>query len=1347
MDKDIHSLKARELEVVLKISQAVSCTLDLKEILKMACQMTAQALNADRCSIGLLDTNGTYTITHSTYRRVSSYPSTAGEKFIVTHYPVIARKLRERKVIQIVQDQPVSFLSSKERRLLKQLHMKVFLAVPIIVEKKPLGAFHLARVEKSLPFSSFDISLCQTIANQIGIAIKNATLVKELKENHQLLERRSEDLRIRYQQQNLVLDISKSLFQSSNLQEVFNIITRKTCEALGLDRCTILQFDPEQREAVIRSVFHSSGEPSGKGTHDSADLGKKFQVNSFPQVLELLLKKGFLLTEDINSNPLLPRTRKYIKDLGVKSTLTIPFYSGKKISGSLQLSALKDYHHFSDSEIKFCQTIANLTSMAIQNVKLMQNLQEKSITLRQQTEALGKQYREQKILLEISKALSQTLDIKKLFEIVTRKTTELLEVERCSIMLMDETKGASIFYKVYSRGKYQLEYEGIQRSKDDFPILVSHLLRKPRLFCATDVSRSNLSSKEKKTFEKEGIKSLLVIPFYLAEKTLGLLALSTLHTQHKFTESEISAGQAIANQLSLTVENARLMQDIQEKNIKIQKQTEVLEKQFDEQRILLEISKALSQTLVLKKLFEIVTKKTTELLGIDRCVAMIFDAATGNTLSYIAYSEGRYLPKQKGLQGNLKDFPILFSQLMNKHIFYTSDIAKSILSAREKKACEKEGLKSLLNIPFILKGEIMGVFGLNTTKDPHEFSESEITLSQAIANQLSVAVENARLMQDLQEKVIKIHEQADILKKQFREQTILLELSKALSQTLDLKKLFEIVTKKTADLLEIDRCGVVLVDEVKGAALLVSIYADGRHQPPEESIRGSIKDFPVIFRHLKNKHRFHTPDISQSSLSSKEKKIFNKKEIKSLLVVPLSLTGRFLGLLSLSRVRKQHKFTESDARLCQAIANQLSVAVENARLMQDFQENSLKIQEQGKALEKQFKEQAILFEISKALSQTLDLKKLFEIVTQKTVELLGIDRVAAMIIDQKTGDFPLFIHFSRVKQPPELKIFPKSVRDFPYIIDQVRNDQIFCVPDVAKSSLTSKEKNYFRKRGIKSVLSIPFILRGRLLGVLALNSIREKHEFTEPEIKLSRAIANLLSVAVENANLMEVSKKHSEELEKLSLQIINAQEEERKNIAGKMHDVIGQDLSALQLDLKMSLQELPEQFAQTRIRLKEGEGLVKQALENVRNLTMDLRPPILDDFGLTSAIRWYVDGFSRRTNIKVALKLQELDCKFLPEFETAIYRTIQECLTNVAKHSEASRVNVSLDKKNDYLRIVIQDNGIGFNPEIFHFTSGFGLFRLKEKTELLGGKFGISSRRGKGTRVVIIFPCKDKEKK
>lgn len=504
---------------------------------------------------------------------------------------------------------------------------------------------------------------------------------------------------------------------------------------------------------------------------------------------------------------------------------------------------------------------------------------------------------------------------------------------------------------------------------------------------------------------------------------------------------------------------------------------------------------------------------------------------------------------------------------------------------------------------------------------------------------------------------------------------------------------------------------------------------------------------PFIGDQIRTGRIFCTPDATKSSLTTREKRYFLKRKIKSVLSTPFILRGRLLGILGLNSIGKKHEFTESEIRLCRAIANQLSVAVENARLMQDLKEDRIKIERQSQALQRQFKEQTILLEISKALSQTLELKKLFEIVTKKIVELVGIDRAVAMIIDQDTGNHSLFVHYSRVKDIPELTYFPKNISEFPYLIGESRTGDVYSVCDTEKSSISPREKEYFKKRNIKSVLVVPFISRGRFLGILALNSLREKHEFTEAEIKLSRAIANQLAVAVENANLMEVSKKHSQELEKLSLQIMHAQEEERKNIAGRLHDVVGQDLTALRMDLKMSRHELPEQFAQTRDRLEQGEKLAAEALENVRNLTMDLRPPILDDFGLTSAIRWYAEGFSRRTRIKVKLELQELDSKLPAEFETAIYRAIQECLTNVAKHSEATRVNISLDRKNEHLQIVIQDNGTGFEPEIFPFTSGFGLFRLKEKTELLGGKYRISSKKGKGTRVVVTFPFKIKEKK
>lgn len=151
MDKDIHSLKARELEVVLKISQVVSRTLDLREILKMACQMITQALEADRCSIGLLNTKGTYEITHTSYLKKSLYPSISGRKFNLMHYPLLAKKLFEKKAIHILLDRDKTTLSEEERKLFKQLNLKVFLGVPITTEGESIGALHLGRVEASLP--------------------------------------------------------------------------------------------------------------------------------------------------------------------------------------------------------------------------------------------------------------------------------------------------------------------------------------------------------------------------------------------------------------------------------------------------------------------------------------------------------------------------------------------------------------------------------------------------------------------------------------------------------------------------------------------------------------------------------------------------------------------------------------------------------------------------------------------------------------------------------------------------------------------------------------------------------------------------------------------------------------------------------------------------------------------------------------------------------------------------------------------------------------------------------------------------------------------------------------------
>jgi signal transduction histidine kinase len=767
-----------------------------------------------------------------------------------------------------------------------------------------------------------------------------------------------------------------------------------------------------------------------------------------------------------------------------------------------------------------------------------------------------------------------------------------------------------------------------------------------------------------------------------------------------------------------------------DKHSQISKSTEL--------KTVLRISQAVSRTLDLDKILEMSCRMTAQALNVDRCSIGLLNTTGDSHRIVHTYRKKLSYPSIDGISFKVTQLPNISQKLMSGKIAHLFNTQKSEFSAQEKNIFQQLNLKTFLAVPIVVDRKPLGAFHLARVEKFIPFSRSDINLCRTIANQVGIAVKNANLLKDLQSK--------------YDQQNVILNISKSLFQTLNLQELFNLITQKTCEVLKIDRCSISTFDQERKQATIRSIYYfkdnrlsyKGKHDPLYVGMKYSICEVPQVYKLLRKGRIFLAENILSAQLTPKARKHILDIGAKTILAIPIFIDGKLSGILSVSTIKNIHMFNDSEIKICQTIANLASLSLKNVKLMQNLQEKSAQIQKQAEVLEKQFKEQTILLEISKALSQTLDLKKLFSLVTQKTVELLGVDRAVAMLIDQNTGDHLLFTHFSRVKHLPELENYPKSVEDFPYIIERIKTRQIFSVSDVAKSSLSSREKKYFRKRSIKSVLSIAFILEGKLLGVLALNSITKKYEFTEPEIKLAQAIANQLSVAIENSRLLELSKKHSKELEKLSLRIINAQEDERKNLAGKLHDVIAQDLTAIKFDLKMCQHTLPEQYSPIREKLEECENLVTQSLENVRNITSDLRPPILDHFGLVSTIRWYIDSFQSRTNLKIKVKMPKLNYKFPPEFETTIYRIIQEGLTNVVKHSQAKRASVSLYKKGNYVRIIIQDNGVGFELENLPHVHGFGLFKLKENTELLGGKFKIISNKGRGTKFDITLPCEEK---
>jgi PAS domain S-box-containing protein len=218
-----------------------------------------------------------------------------------------------------------------------------------------------------------------------------------------------------------------------------------------------------------------------------------------------------------------------------------------------------------------------------------------------------------------------------------------------------------------------------------------------------------------------------------------------------------------------------------------------------------------------------------------------------------------------------------------------------------------------------------------------------------------------------------------------------------------------------------------------------------------------------------------------------------------------------------------------------------------------------------------------------------------------------------------------------------------------------------------------------------------------------------------------------------------------EQLQSLSRRLIEVQEADRRFLASELHDQVGQNLTALSINLNIIRSQFSEEVDKKIVdRLKDSLKLVEETIERMRNVMAGLRPPVLDDYGLGVALRWYTERFSERTGVATILQEEELFPRLPLVVETALFRIVQEVLTNVAKHAKAREVLIKLEKVDGKIQLAISDNGVGFDPAALRQLKEqprLGLITIEERAKALAGDVYVKSALGKGTQVVVQLPC------
>ena len=416
--------------------------------------------------------------------------------------------------------------------------------------------------------------------------------------------------------------------------------------------------------------------------------------------------------------------------------------------------------------------------------------------------------------------------------------------------------------------------------------------------------------------------------------------------------------------------------------------------------------------------------------------------------------------------------------------------------------------------------------------------------------------------------------------------------------------------------------------------------------------------------------------------------------VRNWLGVPLIASGDVIGVYSLDKA-EPFFFQPEHVRLAETLAERAATAIRNAQLFEESQHHVAELEERMAerkrtevALRESEERYRELFENARDAIYVHDLEGNYTRVNRATETLTGYKR------EEIVGHN--FAEFVPVEQ-----------------LRYVRES--FCAK-VAEQGETTYEIDVLAKDGRR----VPV------------------------EVRSQAMYENGVMVGVQSTARDITERKLAQEgLKMFSRQLIEAQEDERRRIARELHDQVGQILTAI----KMNLHNVQQASQASEVcHIKDNIEAVDQALRLVRDLSVELRPPVLDDFGLVTALHWFVDRYKKRTglDVNVVINMPDENERFSRDLETACFRIAQEALTNIVRHAQANQALLRLVRDANVLLLSVKDNGVGFDPESLRKraprAATLGLISMQERAHAAGGTIEINSAISQGTEVRLMLP-------
>jgi GAF domain-containing protein len=1005
------------------------------------------------------------------------YTLTVGETIAVTRDSLVGRAVVERQTLHVEDLQALPETEFAETRARQRQHghtwVRTSLVTPLLRQGVPIGVIVIRRAEVR-PFSPRQIELLQTFADQAVIAIENARLFQEL-------GARNRDLTEALEQQTVTGEVLKVISRSPiDLRPVLETLVENAVRLCGARLGGLFRFDGEAFHDPVRfGVPADWVGPSTLRPGQGPVLGRVILERRTVQIADLSAEPGFELTESQRA-------------IGVRTALGVPMLREGGIVGAFFL-ARTEIRPFTAKQIELVETFADQAVIAIENVRLFQELEARN---RELTEALEQQTATAEILRVISRSPT---DVQPVFEAIIQSAVRLCEAVNGGVFRFD----GSLIHEAALCGMSPQALDAIRRVWPRPPDRGTTAGRVILTRAVVHVNIAEDSEYEQSRLVQAGFRTTLSVPMLREGDPIGVITV-TREEGRPFSDTQVALLQTFADQAVIAIENVRLFQELQARNRDL---TEALEQQTATAEILGVISTSPTDV---QPVFDTIVRSAVLLCDAMNGNAVRFDGE----LMHLAAGYNRTPEVDQALRDVFPMRPT--TRMMSGRAILSRDVVQvedALLDGDyPQDVARAGGFRSMLAAPMLRDGRPIGAIVVNRSQ-PGTFSRSQTELLKTFAAQAVIAVENVRLFQELGTRNRELTEALE-------QQTATAEILRAISGSpTDVQPVFETIVQSAVHLCDGLVGGVMLVE-----GGLLQLVADHNFTPEARAAYRHVFPLPLTRDNLStravvDRDVVHVPDIHAEPGLPVSRGLSQALDFRAALSVPLLREGTPIGAISVGR-GAPGPFSERQIELLRTFAAQAVIAIENVRL---FQELGARNRELTEALEQQTATGAILGVIS---SSPTDVQPVFDAIAQSAVRLCEAVNGSVCRFDGS------LIHpVALYGMTPQALAAHQRVFPIPPGRGTATGRAILTRAVVHVDIAQDPDYEYvdFVQAGFRTVLSVPMLQRGDPIGVITVTR-EEGRFFSETQVALLQTFADQAVIAIENVRLFQELEARNREL-------------------------------------------------------------------------------------------------------------------------------------------------------------------------------------------------------------------------